>query len=167
MTVRRVLILGCALFALGASHLARAQEPDPFERGNCEKNFLELRGAVEKRGKALEDAGKRKASAPEACGLLRQFVSAEARMVSFLKEQQATCGIPDQVVKQASEAHSKSISMRNQVCKVAAGPAAPPPPPPSQGLSGALGTPGIGGPPAGTAGGSGVFDTLTGNVLRQ
>lgn len=167
MTARSALILGCALLALGAPRPASAQAPDPFERGNCEKNFVELRSAVEQRGKALQDASKRKAGAAEACGLLRNFVRAESRMVSFLKEQQSVCGIPDEVLKQATEAHSKSISSRNQVCKVAAGPAEPPPPPPSQGLSGALGTPRAGGLPAGNSGGSGVFDTLTGNVLRQ
>jgi hypothetical protein len=88
-------------------------------------------------------------------------------MVKFLKEKQAICGIPDQIVSQASEGHTKALAMRNQVCKVAAGPAPPPPPAPSQGLSGALGTPAFGGPPVETEGGSGVFDTLTGNVLRR
>jgi hypothetical protein len=70
-------------------------------------------------------------------------------------------------VSQASAGHTTAIAMRNQVCTVAAGPAAPPPPAPSQGLSGALGTPAFGGPPVETEGGSGVFDTLTGNVLRR
>jgi hypothetical protein len=70
-------------------------------------------------------------------------------------------------VGQAKEGHTKALAMRDNVCKVAAGPAAPPPPPPSQGLSGALGTPAFGGPPVDTPGGSGVFDTLTGNVLKR
>ena len=167
MTGRHALIVVLAMLVFAGLQPAPAQQPDAFERANCEKNFLELRGEVEKRGKAIEAAGKRKADAKEACGLLRNFAAAESRMIKYLKEKQSICGIPDQLVEQASAAHSKSLSMRNQVCKVAAGPPAPPPPPPSQGLSGALGTPGVGGPPAGTAGGSGVFDTLTGNVLRQ
>ena len=167
MTGRHVLILAFALLAFaGVRHVA-AQQSDPFERAKCEEDFISLRGAVETRGKALEGSGKRKASAPEVCKLLRDFTTAEARMIKYLQDRQTACGVPDQIVKQAKESHTKAIAMRNQVCQAAAGPAAPPPPPPSQGLSGVLGTPGVGGAPAESAGGSGVFDTLTGNVLRR
>jgi hypothetical protein len=166
MTGRHVLLMMTALLGFAGVQHATAQN-DPFEQANCESEFLKLRGEVENRGKALEKAGKQKASAPQVCQLLRNFTAAEARMVKFLQEKQALCGVPEQVLSQAKEGHTKAIAMRNQVCKVAAAPAAPPPPPPSQGLSGALGTPSFGGPPAETQGGSGVFDTLTGNVLRQ
>ena len=166
MTGRHVLILTLALLGFAGVQHAIAQG-DPFERANCEPEFLKLRGAVETRGKALQNAGSRKATAPEVCKLLREYTAVEARMVKFLQEKQATCGVPDQVLNQAKEGHTKAVAMRENVCKVAAGPAAPPPPPPSQGLSGALGTPAVGGPPIDTPGGSGVFDTLTGNVLKR
>ena len=166
MTGRHVLLLMIVLLGFAGVQHATAQG-DAFERANCEPEFLKLRGDVENRGKALEKAGKQKASAPQVCQLLRNFTAAESRMIKFLQDKKELCGVPDQVVSQAKEGHTKAIAMRNQVCKVAAAPAAPPPPPPSQGLSGALGTPSFGGPPAETKGGSGVFDTLTGNVLRQ
>jgi hypothetical protein len=166
MTGRLVLILTLAILGFAGVPRAIAQG-DEFEKANCQEDFLKLRSAVEARGKALDAAGKQKKDAVEVCRLLRNFTSAEARMVKFLQEKKALCGIPDQIVSQASEGHTKAIAMRNQVCKVAAGPAAPPPPAPSQGLSGALGTPAFGGPPVETEGGSGVFDTLTGNVLRR
>ena len=167
MTGRHVLILALAMLAFAGGRHVSAQQPDPFERAKCEEDFVSLRGEVEKRGKALQEAGKRKAPAPEVCTLLRRFTSAESKMVKYMQNRRSACGIPEKIVDQAKEGHSKALAMRDQVCKVATTPAAPPPPPPSQGLSGALGGPGIGGPPAGTTGGSGVFDTLTGNVLRQ
>lgn len=167
MKGRHVLLLTCALIATAAMRHAVAQEPDPFERGNCENQFLAHRGELEKRGKALQAAGKAKAPAAEICKLLRNYTSAEAKFIGFLKEKQASCAIPEQVLSQTGESHTKALAMRDQVCKVAATPQAPPPPPPSQGLSGALGTPGYGGAPPPTGGGTGVFDTLTGNVLQR
>jgi hypothetical protein len=166
MNGRHALILTCSILAFAGLQHAWAQQPDPFEQEKCQKEFISLRTAVEVRGKALNELGKRKGSAQEACKLFRDYTSAESRMIKYLQDRQQACGIPDQFVAQAKEGHGKAVAMRNQVCQVATAPAAAPPPP-SQGLSGALGTPGYGGPPAGTAGGSGVFDTLTGNVLRQ
>jgi hypothetical protein len=137
---------------------------DPFQQATCQDEFAKLRSEVEKRGLALKSAGERKAQAPEVCKLLRNYTSIEERLMKFLTEKQAACGVPDQVLGQAKEGHARAVEMRNRVCQVAAG---PPPPPPSQGLSGALGASPFGGPPPETGGGSGVFDTMTGNILRQ
>jgi hypothetical protein len=155
-----LILLGLAV--MGIRH-ATAQT-DPFQQSACQEEFIKLRAELDKRGLALKTAGEKKSSAPEFCKLLRSFTGTEAQMLKFLTEKKTVCGIPDQVVKQASDGHTKSVAMREQVCKAAAGPA---PPPPSQGLSGALGTSAFGGPPPEVGGGSGVFDTLTGNVLRQ
>jgi hypothetical protein len=160
-----VLLIFSALAVAGVRH-ALAQQ-DPFERANCQEEFVKLRNEVDKRGQAIKTAGEKKAGAPEACRLLRSYTSKEAELVKFIVDRQAACGVPPQIVSQAKEGHTKSLAMRDQVCKVAAGPGAPPPPPPSQGLSGALGSSPFGGPPPDAGGGSGVFDTLTGNVLRQ
>jgi hypothetical protein len=166
MTGRHVLILTVALLALTGMRHASAQQPDAFERAKCQDDFISLRTAVETRGKALQAAGKRKANPVEVCKLLRDYTATEAKMLKFLQERQAVCGIPDQLIGQAKAGNAKSSAMREQVCKVAANPPAQAAPPPSQGLSGALGT-NYGGPPSETAGGSGVFDTLTGNVLKR
>jgi hypothetical protein len=166
MTGRHVLILTLALLAFAGMRYASAQQPDPFERAKCQDDFLALRTAIEARGKALNAAGKGKSGPVEVCKLLRDYTSAEAKMLKFLQERQAVCGIPDQILNQAKEGNAKSTAMREQVCKVAANPPAQAAPPPSQGLSGALGST-YGGPPSETAGGSGVFDTLTGNVLKR
>ena len=167
MTGRHVLILICALIAFAGVRHVSAQQPDPFERANCEQDFVKLREAVDKRGMALQNAGKQKADPAQVCRLLRDYTSHEAQLVKFMQEKQTSCGIPEQVVGQVKTGHSKAIEMRNKVCQVAAAPRAPPPPPPSQGLSGALGGSSVGGAPPETAGGSGVFDSLTGNVLKR
>lgn len=167
MQARHVAFLVIGALAIASVHHALAQQPDPFERANCQDQFIKLRTELDKRGLAVKEAGDKKAGAAEACRLLRSFTSKEAELVKFLTEKQATCGVPPQIVSQAKEGHTKALAMRDQVCKVATAPAAPPPPPPSQGLSGALGSSSVGGPPPEAGGGSGVFDTLTGNVLRQ
>lgn len=167
MNGRHVLVLVFAMLALAGVRHVSAQQNDPFERAKCQDDFTSMRGEVEKHGKALQDAGKRKAQAPEVCGRLKNFVSAESRMIKYMQDRQAVCGFPDELINRAKDGHTKAVEMRAKVCKVAANPPQPPAPPPSQGLSGALGGSNVGGPPAGAAGGSGVFDTLTGNVLRQ
>lgn len=163
---RQFLVFVLALLGHAGALEAWAQQPDPFERGRCEQEFQSLQAELNKRGVALKSAGEKKAPPQEICRLLRSYTSAESQMLKFLTEKKATCGVPDQIIGQAKEGHSKSVAMREQVCKVAAAPQSAPPPP-SQGLSGALGTSALGGPPSDPAGGSGVFDTLTGNVLRR
>ncbi|MCC6948021.1 MAG: hypothetical protein IT539_09680 [Bradyrhizobiaceae bacterium] len=168
MNGRRVLILVLALLGYAGALQAWAQQQgvDPFARGQCEQEFQSIQAEMQKRGTALQAAGKGKAPAPEVCRLLRSYTTSEARLIKFFEEKKATCGVPENVIKQATESHAKATAMRDQVCKVAANPQAAPPAP-SQGLSGALGTSALGGPPANPEGGSGVFDTLTGNVLRR
>jgi hypothetical protein len=170
MKGRHVLVLLLALLGYAGVLQAWAQQQqDPFERAQCEQQFKSLEAELIKRGTALKGASEKKASPQEVCKLLRGYVSTEAQMLKFLTEKKAACGVPDQVIGQAKEGHGKSTAMRDQVCKVAAGGGGPQgaPPPPSQGLSGALGTSALGGPPSDPQGGSGVFDTLTGNVLRR
>jgi hypothetical protein len=161
MQARHVAFLILALIAVAGVRHAIAQG-DPFQQAACQEDFMKLRTEIEKRGLALKNA--QKAGAAEACKLLRNFTAAESQMLKFLNDKKSACNIPDQVIKQASEGHTKSTAMRNQVCQVAAN---PPGPPPSQGLSGALGNSALGAPPPEVGGGTGVFDTLTGNVLRQ
>jgi hypothetical protein len=167
MKGRHVLILILALLAFAGVRHATAQSGDAFDRSQCQDTFTQLRTELDKRGLALKNAGEKKAGAPDICRLLRSYTAQEAQVVKFLTERQEVCGVPPPVVANAKEGHSKALQMRDQVCKVAAAPPAPPPPPPSQGLSGALGTSTLGGPPSDAGGGSGVFDTLTGNVLKR
>jgi hypothetical protein len=158
--ILRPIFLGLAVIGISQA----IAQTDPFQQSACQEEFMRLRGEIEKRGLAVKNANDKKMPAPDFCKVLRVYTGAETQMIKFLTEKKAACGIPDQAIKQANESHAKSVTVRDQVCKAAAG---PPAPPPSQGLSGALGTSTFGGPPPEAGGGTGVFDTLTGNVLRQ
>jgi hypothetical protein len=162
MMIRRALLTfltGTAL-AGAAAELGRAQAPNP-----CEQRFIAFRGEMEAKGKALQAAGKRKAPPQEICAHMRSYADVEAKTLKYLRENQSACNIPEQLVQQVKGNLAKTVELRTRVCNAAAQGAAAPPPA-SLGLSGALG-PSSGGAPAATPGGSGVFDTMNGNILRQ
>lgn len=163
-----ILLLGPMLaLAGGAPALAQA---DPFAQADvqaCQQEFDQLKASLDKNGAALKAAGQRKAQAQEMCQLLRRYTDVESRLIKFFVQKKTTCQIPDQVLKQAKDGHTKALAMRTQVCQAAAGGAGAPPPP-SLGLSGALGSSSAPAAPVEvTPSGSGVFDTLTGNVLQR
>ncbi len=181
MKASPLMVFAVALAAAGAGvHYSHGQALDPFtmnqmgpgagaQKGpgiDCNAEFAKRNEEMQKRGLALKTASERKANIKDACALFRRYTASENDMLVFLKKYSSSCQIPPQILQQMTSNNSKSAAMRDQVCKAAANQAAaPPPPPPSQGLSGALGGSGVGAPPP--TGGSGVFDSLTGNVLRQ
>lgn len=177
MPARALLCPLLGLAFLATATLPASAQADPFAAAAaresaeasaraCQEEFGKLRGAIEKHGLAIKAANERKAQPKEACRLFRNFTNAEAKLIRFFVDKKNACQVPDQVLKQAKDGHAKAIQIRTQVCKVAesGGPQAPPPP--SMGLSGALGSsPGSAAPD--TPGSSGIFDTLTGNVLQR
>ena len=98
------------------------------------------------------------------CQAFRTFVAAEAKVIKFVNENAARCGIPADAAKVMKVNHTKSTTIRNQICS-AGGPSGPAPAP---SLSDALGTSRIPGVTATepTRGG-GTFNTLTGNPLAR
>jgi hypothetical protein len=148
--------------ALAAPGTAFSQAPQV----NCAQDFMALRTAAEAGGKSLQEAGKRKATPAELCPLFRKFGEAEARLVRFLEQNQTWCQVPPEMVKTAKANHARTIQLRTRVCQAATAPA-PAPLSPSFGLSGALDARPFGGPPPPATSGTGVFDTLTGNVLQR
>lgn len=131
----------------------------------CFKEFSALRAETEKRGKAIQAAGKRKVTPQVACKLFNSLIAAEAKFIKFTEENIKACGIPPQVPAQIKEGHVKVVQIRDRVCQAAAaGPARPPGP----SLSDALGTTRL--PDSSnikTGKGGGTFDTLTGSPLGQ
>jgi hypothetical protein len=152
------LALGVAAIA-AATTFAAAQSPAEY----CQQNFSKLKAGLDKRGKAIEAANKRKANVVEACGLFKSYVAAEISMLNFMKKEKERCGVPDEVLKKFEKTHARSSSLRTKICKAAStgGQRSP-----SAGLSGALGLTELGHPSPGEDKGSGVFDTLTGNILK-
>lgn len=155
---------GLSILAFAAGNVA-AQGSGTFGGGgfDCQGQVSSLMAERDKAGKALQAANKRKADIKTACGLLRNYVSIESKMLKFLQGAKVQCGVPDNILKQLTDSHAKSSQMSTKVCQAAANGGGAQPPP-SAGLSEALGV-NIGGNPGDKP--SAVFDTLHGNVLGQ
>jgi hypothetical protein len=142
-----------------------AAAPQQHEEPPCFKEFSALRGETEKRGKAIQEAGKHKVPPKEACRLFNSLMAAETKFIKFIDQNEKWCGIPPQVPKQIKEGHAKIKQIRDRVCQLAAaGPARPAGP----SLSDALGTSRL--PDSSnikTGKGGGTFDTLTGSPLAR
>jgi hypothetical protein len=126
--------------------------------GHACEAFLPIRQAAENGAAAIRAAGERKATREEVCPLFKTFTAAEAKMVKFMEKNQSLCGVPADAVKQVKANHTRTVTMRNQVCS--AGPA-----PRGPSLSDALGGPLI--PSEAPKPGRGTFDTLTGSPLGR
>jgi hypothetical protein len=140
------------------------QQPQQQQEPPCFKEFAALRAETEKRGKAIQAAGKRKATPQEACKLFNALMAAEVKFINFVDKNATWCGIPPQVPTQIKEGHAKVKEVRDRICKAAAQPARPAGPT----LSDALGTTRL--PDSSnikTGKGGGTFDTLTGSPLGQ
>lgn len=153
------LAVGVAAFAAVTSFAAAPQAPAEY----CQGHFSKLKANLDKHGKAIEAANKRKANVAEACGLFKTYVAAEIGLLKFMKKDKERCGIPDTVIKKFEKSHARSSALRTKICKAASGGG---PRSPSAGLSGALGLTELGHPSPNQDKGSGVFDTLTGNILK-
>ena len=130
----------------------------------CMRDFTPLREAAEKRAGALKTAIERKVDRSEFCKLFKDFATAEGKVVKFMTDNQASCGIPPQAVSQVKSNHDRTVKTRDNVCAAAAAGVGGPPPGPR--LSDELGVRGIAGPDN-TSPGRGTFDTLTGSPLAR
>ena len=130
----------------------------------CVDQFMALRKDVEKRGGAIQAAGQRKEkpSPKEACGLFNSFTAAEKKMYDYAAKNQASCGIPPQIIDNLKQSRVKSDAIRNRICQAAA---AGPPRPAAPSLSDALNAPVPTTDNIKT--GRGTFDTLTGSPLGR
>ena len=162
MQLRRFTLGSTALaFLLVAGGAAFAQQ-----QVDCQGGFSAARAEYEKRGKAVEAANKRKASAQEACALFKPLTEAQGKMLKFLKDNQTACNVPDDIMKNLSGSLAKTVAVKNQVCAIAAKGGGERPP--SAGLSGAINITGeVGGPPPESTSGGGLFDTINGNILQR
>jgi hypothetical protein len=138
--------------------------PPPQGENPCITEFAPLRKEAERRAGMVKAAGDRRAPPQEACKLITNFVSAEAKMVNFLTAKSKTCGIPPDIGQQVKKNHANSLELRKKVCEAAAnqqrGPAGP-------SLSEALGGSALPEASGARRSGGSTFDTLTGNVLAR
>jgi hypothetical protein len=157
-----IAVFALVLPAAAAPAVAQFQ-PAPQQQQQeppCVKEFLRLRGDVEKKAAAIRTAGQHKAPPQVACKLFNTFSTAEAKMLKYATDNSVWCGIPPQAITNMKQAHAKTTEMRTKICRIAA---AGPPRPAGPSLSDALG----GNVPdsSNIKTGHGTFDTLTGTPL--
>jgi len=157
------LVMAALAAGVGPAAAQQAALPWPDQEPPCMKEFVPLREDAAKKAGAIKAASERHATAVEACQLFKVFVAAEAKMVKYITENGARCGMPPDAPVQVKKNHEQSLHVRNQVCKAAAmggapgGPRAP-------SLSDALGATSV--PDTrNVKPGRGTFDTLTGTPL--
>ena len=160
---------GAAPLGGGAGGLAAAPPQGggggTAEQEECMAKFLPLRQDAEKRAKLIQAASDRKAPPKEACGLLKGYVQAEARLVKYVTTKQTACGIPPEVPKQLKANQARSQQTMKAVCQAAAQPQGGPAAAPS--LSEVLGSPSVAPEVRTVRGGGSTFDTINGNVLAR
>jgi hypothetical protein len=160
MNMRRALfVAACALASMAAPAAAQFQQPQQVPP--CLKQFVTLRNNAEHSAKAVMEAQKRKVPLGEACKLLGAFVTAQAKMLKYAKENSTWCGIPPQIIQEITLGRERAAKTRNRVCQMAAHP----PRPPGPTLSDALGATAPDAQNIRT--GHGTFDTLTGTPLGK
>jgi hypothetical protein len=151
------------LSAQGISIAPGPQQQQPQQQHPCQTDFIPLREDLQNKGKALQDAGKRKATPKELCARLNSYAAAESKLLKFFNTRAQECGIPPDAAVGLKKSQEKTAELRTKICQAANNPA--PQQSPSAGLSGAI-SPNTGAVPETPAGG-GIFDTLSGNILQQ
>src|SRR3954447_26184222 len=130
----------------------------------CMKGFVPLREEAEKRGKLIKAASERHAQPDEACKLIENYSQAEVKMIKYISQNQAKCGIPPQISDQMKKGHEGTQAMMKKVCAMAQaqqrGPAGP-------SLSEVLGSAAALPEATPAKKGGSTFDTLNGNVLAR
>jgi hypothetical protein len=109
----RAGLMGLAL-GLTASGMAAAQ--------SCNEDFMKLSSKRNGAMGALQNlvkAGKGKMDPVAACPLARRLVSVENEMMAYMAKNKEWCSIPDQMVEQFKQGHSKNQSFASQACSVA------------------------------------------------
>ena len=122
-------------------------------------NFPKLRDEAKTKADAISAIGKRHGDRQQMCAAVQTFTAAEEKVVKFLEDNKAGCGVPDQAVAQAKAMHAHTMQFRDTVCAEGPKPKAPT-------LSDAIGTPSLD-TGTNTRTGRGTLDTLTGNPLAK
>ena len=132
--------------------------PPPQQSALC-ANFPKLRDEAKSKAEVVSSIGKRHGDRQQMCAAVQNFTAAEEKVVKFLDDNKAGCGVPDQAVAQAKAMHVNTIKFRDTVCAEGPKPKAPT-------LSDAIGTTPLD-TSTNTKTGRGTLDTLTGNPLAK
>ena len=130
----------------------------PPPSGIC-ANFPKLRDEAKAKAEAVSAIGKRKGDRKDMCAAVQSFTAAEEKVVKFLDDNKANCGVPVQAVTQAKTMHANTMKFRDTVCAEGPKPKVPT-------LSDAIGSTPLD-TSTNTKTGRGTLDTLTGNPLAK
>ena len=83
-------------------------------RGEREKNSSTINAFTEK-----AKAQHKPPDPVELCKMFKVYLATEGKFVKGLADNQATCGIPPQIIKQAHEGHDRTIQIGKQICEAA------------------------------------------------
>lgn len=159
--IAKLCLVAALVLAFGAAEVgtASAQAPQGPPGASPCNGFLPLRNDAQKKGAAIGAAEKQHADRKQICKLLTVFTAAEDKALKFLQANMVWCGIPQEAVTSAKEAHLKTVKFRDMACAQAPEAHAPT-------LSDAIGTPTLD-TAKNTKANTGTFNTLTGNPLGK
>jgi hypothetical protein len=132
--------------------------PPPQLSAAC-ASFPRLRDEAKAKADQVSLVSKRHGDRKEMCTAVQSFTAAEEKVVKFLEDNKAGCGVPDQAVAQAKAMHVNTVKFRDTVCAEGPKPKAPT-------LSDAIGSTPLD-TSTNTKTGRGTLDTLTGNPLAK
>jgi hypothetical protein len=132
MCVRRLIALlvatmlamaGSAALAQGAVQAGQSNDPAsaPVSASSpaCANEYSSLRLEAEKRGRLIKAAGDRHAPADETCKLIGNYVQAELKMIRYVEQHAATCGIATQVSDRLRNGHRSTDAQLKKICSLA------------------------------------------------
>jgi hypothetical protein len=149
----------------GAAALGPPPQAGAGPNDTCMKGFMPLRDEAEKRGKLIKAASERHAQPEEACKLIENYSQAELKMMKYVSQNAAKCGIPPQIPEQMKKTHEGTQATLKKVCGMAQAQQQRAPAGPS--LSEVLGSAATLPEVTPTKKGGSTFDTLNGNVLAR
>jgi hypothetical protein len=130
----------------------------PQPSGVC-ASFPKLRDEAKAKAETVSAVGKKHGDRKDMCAAVLAFTAAEDKVVKFLEDNRAGCGVPPQAITQAKAMHANTIKFRDTVCAEGPKPKVPT-------LSDAIGSSPLD-TGTNTKTGRGTLDTLTGNPLAR
>jgi hypothetical protein len=130
----------------------------PQPSGIC-ASFPKLRDEAKAKADTVSVIGKKHGDRKDMCAAVQAFTAAEDKVVKFLEDNRAGCGVPPQAITQAKAMHANTVKFRDTVCADGPKPKVPT-------LSDAIGSSPLD-TGTNTKTGRGTLDTLTGNPLAK
>src|ERR1700754_3024482 len=108
------------VLALGLLFLTAGLQPlHAQQQHSCQAEFDALREELQAKGKALQEAGRRKAATNELCVRVSSYANSEAKMLNFLERKTAECGIQPEAFADLKKTRAKTIGLQTKICDAA------------------------------------------------